>query len=176
MAMLPRPSRFPVLPVLLTLAGTSCVRSLPMMSATPAPAATIEASRGRTWDEVLDYMIEHGISARVIDHASGFYQSIPMNFYSAPLTPVDSRFRGTTGRSQPMGTDRVPREADCGGTDGAGRYPITSMRLDVKVSGDSTRSTLRVSPLFFHGVTQCNTRGALEKDIIDRVKERTERN
>lgn len=159
-------------------------KKLPMSAPTPVDAMPISASFGRTWDEVMDFIVESNFSARVLDRASGFFQSLPVRYLSSGIIPPppDARFRGTaprrpapTTRAERMATMLPPREADCGGDDMNGRYLITDMRLDIHVWGDSSGARVRVSPLFFSDEKLCNTRGSLEKDIIDRVKERAER-
>jgi hypothetical protein len=140
--------------VLLLAAG--CARQTPpALGGEPVTASvTISAPVARTWDRVVDHFAERSVPIRTIERASGLIVTLE--------TPV-----GREGA----------RWADCGRDfDGATTGP-TMVWYNVRVQGDSTTSTLRITARFTNprSIQQvCVSTGIHERELGIALKARVE--
>lgn len=124
---------------------------------TPIPEQPVRASFAKTWDAVIDYFAEKNITIETIERASGIVVAAP----------------GRIG-SEEFGT----KLADCGSYANM-RFAPSRVAYNVRVKGDSSRSSIRVNARFITAepriVYDCASRGTLEETIVQTVKARAER-
>lgn len=131
----------------------------PTPPAAPAPryGTPIAASFGRTWDATIDAFAERGISIETLDRSSGL------------IVPA--------GRSYAPGQDiqDALRYADCGKT-GMGNVILPfSVKYNVVVRGDSTRSNVVVRA-FYRDLdgSSCSSMGLFESEAEANIKQKAE--
>jgi hypothetical protein len=141
--------------VLLAALAVGCARYRPPGPHPVRQASQVAASFGRSWDAGIDYFAEYNIPIRTIERASGLIVS-----------------------------ERRPEEvplaaADCGSL-GRVSFGATHIGYNVVVRGDSTRSSIKVTPIFMFLVPEreyervCASRGVFEQDLEAAIKARAE--
>jgi hypothetical protein len=153
--------RFPVrLLSALLLVGCSFTPPAP-----PAPRSSmsVNASFGKTWDAVIDVFAQRNIPIRTLERASGFV--------AAEVASVER-----------VQLDQEHPWADCGRP--ARGFPMqpTTAFYNVRVKGDSMRSTVQVTVNWNHIVKvgaqpqPCSTKGVWESETETDIKARAEGN
>jgi len=124
----------------------------------PRPGTVVNASFAATWSAAVDVFAESNVTIQTIDRESGLL--IPAGVY---LGGKDTTF------------------ADCGrkriGDAGSFRYATllpTSVRYNVRVKGDSSRSTVQVNAAYGSDAP-CVSRGKWETQFEQAIKIRSER-
>lgn len=139
--------------VICALAG--CSQVPPRTYPSPEPAQ-IAASFERTWSAVIDHFAEKSVPIRTIEKASGII--------------VAEQLSVSSGYGQVI--------ADCGVNVVGVPWDVLSASYNVRVQGDSTKSTIRVTAMFRPEIAStypCNSRGAYERELMDFVKARAEK-
>lgn len=132
----------------------ACAGYHPPTSVAPDRGPTsARASFGKTWEAVVDWVGKANLSVSTIDRTSGF------------VAVHDVQVSADTDW------------ADCG-RDAYGRLMPSQAKLDIVVHGDSTTSSVRVNVAFSsvesHENIACVTRGVLEKDVEQWIKQAAE--
>ena len=140
---------------LLVLAACRPTLPSPAMSRVGTP---VEASFGKTWDATIDAFADRAVSIETLDRSSGL------------IVPA--------GRSFRPGRDALESlaYADCGKSAlGQVIYPLT-VKYNVVVRGDSTRSTVLVRA-FYRSDEEvvCSSKGLFERGSEEAIKSRAER-
>jgi hypothetical protein len=139
-----------------TWAVAACTPVPPKTYPLPEPA-TFDASFGRTWDAVIDHFAVGSIPIATIERASGLIVTRPLRI----------------GLSR----ESAQKLADCG-TDvlGTAGWP-TESSYNIRVTGDSAKSTMRVTAIFVGTAATdgCNSKGTLESALISAIGERVRR-
>lgn len=120
----------------------------------PIPAAMpVGASFGRTWDAVIDRFAADNIPIKTIERVSGIIVAEPLL----------------------VSPEINPEYADCG--TGSLMNPIARQAsYNVRVSGDSTSSQVRVTATFGTGTyNRCTSTGAFEKHFMTAIKTAAEK-
>lgn len=128
----------------------------------------VAASFGRTWNALVDALLERGIPIRAIDRASGVVAA------EAPrLTPAEALAYADCGRSRSGAGGFRPRAES---TSDDGRYLATGAIYNIVVRGDSTAATVRVTARFTstESPVGCESRAVLERAVEADVKHRAE--
>lgn len=112
----------------------------------PEPA-NIPASFDKTWAAVVDHFASGSIPIRTIEKASGL-------IVAEVLYVSDEMSR---------------RYADCGSS-AFGPMVASRATYNVRVTGDSTVSLVRVNTVFANNVTQCVSTGAFERELMDAIR------
>jgi hypothetical protein len=136
-----------------------CMMPVPPGPPTPHAAMDIAAPVAKTWDAVIDVFASKNIPIKTMDRSSGFIATEEM---SVPFTPrTESPY------------------ADCGKKMGIAQPP-THANYNIRVKGDSTRSSVQVS-VFWKDVnpaagaaTQCSSKGIWETEAEQEIKARAE--
>jgi len=155
------------LPVIFTTTALLCIAvagcappySPPSLLPVERPATGVDASFGRTWDAVIDGFAARNIPIQTLERASGFIAAEPLQVSDADTTM-----------------------ADCGRYEGATLLAGRAY-YNVRVLGDSTRSSVRVTVRWTNlgpsgaGLTQlpCVSTGSWESAFEGAIKERAER-
>lgn len=135
----------------------ACYGYRPPAPPIPTSEQPVNASFAKTWDAVIDLFSEQNISIATIERASGLIVAAP----------------AYTGTSLSNGLEY----ADCGTIN---RLPILPNRVNynVRVKGDSTRSTLRVNVVFLSlwdkASYECSTKNVWEKNVWARIAAKAE--
>lgn len=132
----------------------ACTPTLPAPAA-PRTGSPVAASFGKTWDATIDAFADRGISIETLDRASGL---------------IVPRGRTWAGSEQ-----QALIYADCG-RDAFGTVTIAnSVKYNVIVRGDSTRSTIQVRA-FYEPLAggRCESRGVFEADAEAGIRARAE--
>lgn len=141
----------------LTLAAaTACTPSVPPPAVTPRTATPVAASFDRVWSATIDMIAAFSIPVKTIDRASGFVVTETMSIPS----------RNTAFAS-----------ADCGTVMGM-PIPATNVSYNVRVQGDTARSTIMATARWVNTTstpTECTTTWAWERAFEDSVRVRAER-
>lgn len=123
----------------------------------PSTEVPIRASFGRTWDAVIDLFSEQNISIATIERASGIIVATP------------GYLRGSI--------EETLSYADCGRI-GPEPYSATRVGYNIRVKGDSSRSTLRVNAVFQSVVLkdtyECTTKNVWENRIAAQIQRKAE--
>ena len=143
----------------ITLAGCAPPYTPPSLVPVDRPATEVAASFGRTWDAVIDGFAARNIPIQTLERASGFIAAEPLQVSDADTTM-----------------------ADCGRYEGATLLAGRAY-YNVRVLGDSTRSSVRVTVRWTNlgpsgaGLTQlpCVSTGSWESAFEGSIKERAER-
>lgn len=133
----------------------ACSQVPPRTYPSPEPA-TISASFERTWSAVIDHFAEKSVPIRTIEKASGII--------------VAEQLSVSSGYGQVI--------ADCGMTAVGIPWDVLSASYNVRVQGDTVRSTIRVTAMFRPEIAStypCNSRGNYERELMDFVKARAEK-
>lgn len=131
----------------------------PTPPAAPAPryGTPVNASFGRTWDATIDAFAERGISIETLDRSSGL------------IVPA--------GHSYVRGKDiqDALRYADCGKTGWGNVILPFSVKYNVVVRGDSTRSNVVVRA-FYRAIEgdACSSKGLFESEAEANIKDKAE--
>lgn len=142
----------------LVLAIAACT---PVPPAPPAPhsAMDVAAPASKTWDAVIDVFASKNIPIKTMDRSSGFIATEEMQ---VPFTPR---------QESPY--------ADCGKKMGIAQPP-THANYNIRVKGDSSRSTVQVSVFWkdvnpaAHSSDQCSSKGVWETEAETEIKARAE--
>lgn len=143
--------------------AAGCSRWAP--PAPPAPRGPMEVSApaAKTWDAVIDVFSARNIPIKTLDRSSGFIAAEQMT-----VPRVDGR-----GVASPY--------ADCGVYNRVPQNP-THANYNIRVKGDSTRSTVLVTVLWKDvydpqlGLTmECTTKGVWEADAEREIKRLAEK-
>ena len=146
--------RLGLIAAVVTLAG--CY--MPPTSTAPTRAATeVNASVGRTWDAVIDGFAERNIPIATMERVSGFIATQALTVGAGGTEWADCG----SGMGVPLGPDQAT--------------------YNVRVLGDSTHSTVRVTVRWTQGghvpadpLVECPTKGAWEAAFETAVKGRAE--
>jgi hypothetical protein len=158
---------FSVLRTIRLLAATSilagCAAAIPPVTRPERAAVPVAATFAKTWDASVDVFADKNIGVRTIDRSSGLIVADPV---SVPTRPRDPR---------------TPLElADCGRNEFGYYEQPTNAIYNVRVRGDSARSTVLVtvrwtqaSPSPSHQIV-CISTGVWEREFEKLVKEKAE--
>ena len=121
--------------------------------ASPEPV-TIAAPFDRTWSAVIDHFAEQSVPIKTIEKASGLIVTEPM-----AVSPAYGR-----------------TIADCGQAFAGTPWDVSRASYNVRVTGDSIRTTIRVTAMFVpeSQYATCNSRGVYERELMQFVKARAE--
>lgn len=136
------------------LISVACSQAPPQTYPSPE-LATVDASFERTWSAVIDHFAEKAVPVRTIEKASGLIVAEQMT----------------------VATEYGRTIADCGTSAVGIPWDVLSASYNVRVHGDSLRSTVRVTAVFRPEVAStfpCNSRGVYERDLMAFVKSRAE--
>lgn len=137
--------------IVVAMCGLAACTPIPPRTYPVPEPVTIEASFGRTWDAVIDHFAVGSIPIQTIERVSGLIVTRPL------------RIPGTREQAQVY--------ADCG-TDmlGTTGWP-TESSYNIRVTGDSTRSSIRVTAIFagVSALDVCNSKGMLEQNLITAI-------
>lgn len=144
----------------LVVTAVACARPtpapIPVLSATP-----VHASFARTWSAVIDILSERNIPVKTMDRSSGF---VAAEMSGVPAGTIGAFTLGCGGF-----WDTIANGGKA--TEGVARY-------NIRVIGDSTESTVKVTARFteFVGGTakDCASKGTFEIPFQNAVKERAE--
>ena len=146
-----------LLSVAVALSAASCVRLTPPAPPVPSSEVPIRASFGRAWEAVIDLFSEQNISIVTIERASGIVVAEPGRLD----VPWETAFS----------------YADCGRL-GRAVFAPTRVGYNVRVKGDSTRSTVRINAVFRsldpESAKECTTRNVWESKISALIKTKAE--
>jgi hypothetical protein len=141
---------------------SACIPSAPPAPPVPHEAMGVSASAAKTWDAVIDVFAAKNIPIKTLDHSSGFIAAEEM---SVPA---------------PEGRGTESPYADCGSVAKMPQVP-THANYNIRVKGDSIRSTVQVTVLWKHVINptsgstiQCSTKGTWETDAETEIKRRAE--
>lgn len=146
-----------ILPAGLLALCTACYSYRPPAPPVPSTEIQVRASFARTWDAVIDLFAEQNISIATIERASGIIVATP-GYLGEPF-------------------EKVVSYADCGSY---AKIPYVASRVgyNVRVKGDSSRSTLRVNAVFqsanARALDGCNTKNVWENKIGAMIQQRAE--
>lgn len=145
---------------LVVAAGVLGCVSAPRTVAPPREPTLVSAPSSKTWDAVVDVFAENSVPIATMERASGLVVAETMS-----LTPDFAGY------------------ADCGSSLGLGRAP-TQADLNIRVRGDSSRSTVQASVRWvlvrIRGgysepeVVECTSRGTYEAWLESTIKARAE--
>ena len=145
------------LPMIGLFATTACYRYTPPGPPVPSTEVPIRASFGRTWDVVIDLFADQNLSIATIERASGIVVAIPGVLEEPPGSAM--------------------RYADCGKCAGLA-YVANRVGYNIRVKGDSARSTLRVNAVFRSvaggKAYECSTKNVWEATIAERIQRKAE--
>jgi hypothetical protein len=119
-----------------------CAPALPMHHPLPEPA-NVAASYDKTWAAVIDLFATGSIPIKTMEKASGLV--------------VAEQLAVDLASSQ--------RYADCGGGP-FGALVAQRATYNVRVTGDSAASLVRVTALFANTVRQCTSLGVFEREMM----------
>lgn len=146
-----------VLPMVVLVGTSACYRYTPPGPPVPSSELPIRASFGRTWDVVIDLFADQNLSIATIERASGIVVATPGVLDEAPAAAM--------------------RYADCGKYAGLA-YVANRVGYNIRVKGDSARSTLRVNAVFRSVVGgntyECSTKNVWEATIATRIQRKAE--
>ena len=140
--------------VSITCLLTACASIPPQTYPAPEPTM-IAASFDRTWSAVIDHFAEKSVPIKTIEKASGLIVTEPM--------AVSQGYGRTI--------------ADCGQAMEGVPWDVARASYNVRVVGDSARTTIRVTAMFIPEAESatCNSRGVYERELMGFVKARAER-
>lgn len=138
------------------LLAAACRPTLPAPAA-PRAGTEVYASFGKTWDATIDAFADRAVSIETLDRSSGL------------IVPAGRSFR--PGRDVVESLDY----ADCGKSAlGIVIYPLT-VKYNVVVRGDSTRSTVLVRAFYrTEEEAACSSKGLFESGSEGAIKVRAE--
>ncbi len=121
---------------------------------TPVPVA---AAFAKTWEAGVDVFADKNIGIRTLDRSSGLIVADPVS------VPIKTR------------NPRTPLElADCGRNEFGYYEQPTNATYNVRVRGDSVRSTVLVTVRWMSIQTTCTSTGVWEREFEKLVKEKAE--
>jgi hypothetical protein len=136
-----------------------------VLAPTPAPPRTateVRASFGATWAAAIDAFAESTVPIATIDRSSGLLVPASGLYFGgkADTTYADcgqqlELVRGKTWEYRPV----IPSDA----------------RYNVRIKGDSAKSSVQVNSLYLSAVGACVSRGRWEDRIEQNIKQRAER-
>lgn len=146
----------------LALTITACHPYKPPAPVAPRTSTAISASFGRTWDAAIEAFASRGISIETLNRASGLI--VPAGRAYAPLD------------DPPYGKSKY---ADCGSKAMGMTVRPASVKYNVVVRGDSTRSSVQVRAFYlpdaaFADGRSCESRGLFESDAEASIKAKAE--
>jgi hypothetical protein len=140
----------------------ACIPTVPPAPPVPHEAMQVNAPAAKTWDAVIDVFAAKNIPIKTLDHSSGFIAAEEMRV------------------PRPEGRGAESPYADCGTMNKIPQVP-THANYNIRVKGDSTRSTVQVTVLWKDvydvktgSTTQCSTKGTWETDAETEIKKRAE--
>jgi hypothetical protein len=140
-----------------------CLKAVPPVPPPPHSAMGIDASVSKTWDAVIDVFASKNIPIKTLDRSSGFIVAEEMRV------------------GKPEGRGATSPYADCGSYNKVPFVP-THANYNIRVHGDSTRSTVQVTVFWKDvydaktlAVVQCSTKGVWETDAEDEIKRLAEK-
>lgn len=144
---------------------TACTPPQPPAAPAPVSATPVSASFGKAWDAVIDVFAQRNIPIKTIERASGFIATDPL--------------------AVAIQRDGKPHAwADCGKAIFGGYFPPTNATYNVRVKGDSTRSTVQISVLWRYAPPEgtimagpgndCSTKGVWEAEATAAIKRTAE--
>lgn len=146
--------------LVLAIALTGCRPPTPPVAVAPRTGTEVHASFGRAWDATIDAFAERGISIETLDRASGL------------IVPAGQTYTSRRDRTEML------TYADCGKSAYGEVVPAGSVKYNVVVRGDSSRSIVLVRA-FYHplpgGVGMCESQGRFERDAEANIKAKAER-
>ena len=144
--------------LLIGLVAAGCAKWEPPAPPAPRTGMEVAAPAAKTWDAVIDVFSARNIPIKTLDRSSGFIAAEEMRVPS-----VEKR-----GTASPY--------ADCGVFMKIPQSP-THANYNIRVKGDSTRSTVLVTVLWKDlydptngGTMQCSTKGPWETDAENEIK------
>jgi hypothetical protein len=140
----------------LTAVALAACQPVPPAPAAPRAATPVNASFGKTWDAAIDAFATRGISIETLDRSSGLI--VPAG--RAALGIAEAR--------------TMAPFSDCGKSAMGQLFP-SSVKYNVIVRGDSTRSTVQVRAFFqLHQGADCSSTGLFESSTESSIKAKAE--
>lgn len=135
---------------LVLLVALACYQPPTTVAPERAPMK-VAASFDKTWNAVVDVFADRNIPIRTIDRSSGFIATEPLG----------------------VSEDEGPDWADCGSGEGGEVSPVRAI-YNVRVRGDSSATTVRVTVRWSSAERECVTRGVWEGDAERNIAARAE--
>src|SRR4051812_31682527 len=127
---------------ILTLATSACLHVVPPGAPAPHSAMGVNASLAKTWDAVIDVFASKNIPIKTMDHSSGFIVAEEMRV------------------PRPQGRGGESPYADCGSYNKI-PYAPTDANYNIRVKGDSVRSTVQVT-VFWKSVFDAKSQAVIQ--------------
>jgi len=142
--------------LILLVAFVAC-KATPPTPLSPRSGVEVSAPFAKTWDAVIDVFATKNIPIKTMDRSSGFIATEEMR--SGLYTSRDSLTYADCGRSM-MGMYQAPTHAN----------------YNIRVKGDTTRSTVLVSVFWrqVEGKYTCTSKGAWEAETEHEIKAKAE--
>jgi hypothetical protein len=148
--------------LLVAITSACATKNIPPGPPTPHEATEILASRGRTWDVVIEFFADGNIPIRTMDRASGFIATELLGVHSREATAWADCGRKVAGGFAPQ--------------DATLEIVPTLAIYNVLVRGDSSSSTAKITVRWSigAGAGECSTRGRWEVEAEQDIKLRAE--
>ena len=147
----------------LALTITACQPIKPPAPVAPRTSTAISASFGRTWDAAIDAFASRGISIETLDRSSGLIVPAGRTY-----VPNNAGVFGSV--------EDATKYADCGSNVLGNAVRPASVKYNVVVRGDSTRSGVQVRAFYLPGADgrSCESRGLFESEAEASIKAKAE--